>query len=229
MHPFFMDPAEVERRQAAHNSATHDVNRLWDELTEDQLRAVEFMLDGIATDDQPVRIASYFAGRVSAFMQQRFRICSACGRDHDADLADLATDECPTCGSKDPRMHPATQAEGEVTHICPDPYHKPGEVKLPHHVKIRRRLDESPEVVDKTLAEPDKSYTVIGSIGALQPWEQVLCDDYGIDDLRDEDTNQLRGFICLNCKRGYPTIEERLNFEPKTDGCVGCHLKAAHG
>lgn len=30
---------------------------------------------------------------------------------------------CPTCGSPEPRKHPATQSEGEVTHICSDPFH----------------------------------------------------------------------------------------------------------
>lgn len=32
---------------------------------------------------------------------------------------------CPTCQAPEPRLHPATQAEGEVTHLCPDPFHTP--------------------------------------------------------------------------------------------------------
>ncbi len=32
---------------------------------------------------------------------------------------------CPTCGSHDPRFHPATQAEGEVIARCPDTFHQP--------------------------------------------------------------------------------------------------------
>lgn len=31
--------------------------------------------------------------------------------------------ECPTCESPDPRMHPAISGGGEVTNICPDPFH----------------------------------------------------------------------------------------------------------
>lgn len=31
---------------------------------------------------------------------------------------------CPTCESPEPRLHPATQAEGEVMEICPDPFHE---------------------------------------------------------------------------------------------------------
>lgn len=30
---------------------------------------------------------------------------------------------CPTCGSPEPRSHPAVSGGGEVTHICPDPFH----------------------------------------------------------------------------------------------------------
>jgi hypothetical protein len=30
---------------------------------------------------------------------------------------------CPTCDSPSPALHPATQSEGEVTHICSDTFH----------------------------------------------------------------------------------------------------------
>jgi hypothetical protein len=32
---------------------------------------------------------------------------------------------CRTCGSRDPRLHPATQAGGEVMSICSDGFHTP--------------------------------------------------------------------------------------------------------
>lgn len=38
---------------------------------------------------------------------------------------------CPTCGSREPRLHPATQAGGEVIRICPDPYHTIAEPDAP--------------------------------------------------------------------------------------------------
>lgn len=36
----------------------------------------------------------------------------------------LDPDRCPSCGSPEPHLHPATQAEGEVTRICPSSWHE---------------------------------------------------------------------------------------------------------
>ncbi len=30
---------------------------------------------------------------------------------------------CPACGSPEPLLHPAVSGGGEVTSLCPDPYH----------------------------------------------------------------------------------------------------------
>jgi flavin-dependent thymidylate synthase len=40
----------------------------------------------------------------------------------------MGSEECPTCGSHAPNMHPAIQSEGEVTHFCPDPWHNAGKM-----------------------------------------------------------------------------------------------------
>jgi hypothetical protein len=31
--------------------------------------------------------------------------------------------ECPSCGSPEPRLHPALAPDGEVTRICDDKFH----------------------------------------------------------------------------------------------------------
>lgn len=36
---------------------------------------------------------------------------------------------CPTCESRQPSMHPAAGDGGEVTSLCPDPFHATGELK----------------------------------------------------------------------------------------------------
>jgi hypothetical protein len=50
--------------------------------------------------------------------------------DHEEDGTEItwpaapsAHTRCPSCDAPEPRLHPATQAEGEVAVICPDPYH----------------------------------------------------------------------------------------------------------
>ena len=58
--------------------------------------------------------------------------------------------------------------------------------------------------------------------------EQIAqMEEYNLDDLRDEITLQLIGFICKNCGLRYPSIKDRM-LRP-VDACHGCHLKSAHG
>lgn len=47
--------------------------------------------------------------------------------------------KCPTCESPSPRLHPATQAEGEVIAICPDDFHLDGEL---WHLPVEAQTDE---------------------------------------------------------------------------------------
>jgi len=51
--------------------------------------------------------------------------------------------------------------------------------------------------------------------------------EYNLDDVRDIDTHELYGFICLNCGQRYPTIEDRMKRRP--DECSGCFQKAKWG
>ena len=52
-------------------------------------------------------------------------------------------------------------------------------------------------------------------------------EEYNLDDVRDIDTHELYGFICLNCGMRYLTIEARM--EQPVDGCQGCFHKAKWG
>lgn len=51
--------------------------------------------------------------------------------------------------------------------------------------------------------------------------------EYNLDDVRDIDTHELLGFICLNCGMRYLTIESRMDNAP--DSCPGCFHKAKWG
>ena len=61
--------------------------------------------------------------------------------------------------------------------------------------------------------------------------EQMI--EYHLDDVRDEDTHQILGFICTgvngqgSCGMRYPSIEDRMLRAP--DKCSGCEQKSAWG
>ena len=59
-------------------------------------------------------------------------------------------------------------------------------------------------------------------------------EEYHLDDLREEGTNELLGFICTGikgwdkpCGVRYPSIEDRMLRDPES--CSGCHQRMMHG
>lgn len=68
----------------------------------------------------------------------------------------------------------------------------------------------------------------------LSDEERSLADKYHLDDLRNEDTGELMGFVCtgINGMKGpcgviYPSIEDRMLREP--EHCSGCFSRMAQG
>lgn len=182
---FFMDPDEMDRHQQAHTVAAHDVKRFFDELTEEQLRVLGMILDGIAVADNPTRIAGHLGGRVLAMRQLKFGICPACNENHDRDLENIAHEGTP---------------------------------ETPLHVDARRRA-----------AGNEVKFLEIGDTGSLSPAERALMKEYNIDDLREEETMRLVGFVCLECGMRYSTIQDRMMKPPGVEGCSGCIQKAKFG
>lgn len=71
---------------------------------------------------------------------------------------------------------------------------------------------------DKPLSTADLGFTD----------EQLAnMEKYNLDDVRDEVTLELLGFICKGCGLRYVSIEDRMLRAP--DACHGCYLKSAHG
>lgn len=177
-----MPEEDADRHRQAHDVAAHEVNRLLEELTEDQLRALSFMIDGIAVAQEPRHIASYMAGKITMTQQHRFNICAACGHNHEKEL--LGDD----------------------------------------HQSI-----EPPAEEDDHESVPDGQFTELGSVLPLAPFEGQLMEQYGLDDLRDESTGELLGFICLNCNQRYATIQDRMVNPPGVEHCSGCVQKTKWG
>ena len=90
---------------------------------------------------------------------------------------------------------------------------------------------EQPEEQPLPLAE--LSQDALEKLSEATDGEMLTATDranmatYNLDDLRDEDTHELLGFICLNCGMRYPSIEDRMRRAP--DECSGCFMKSAHG
>lgn len=56
-------------------------------------------------------------------------------------------ENCPTCDSPAPHLHPAIQAEGEV-HVCPDGFHKQDTPENYRHLErgaVEAEVDRGPE------------------------------------------------------------------------------------
>lgn len=82
-----------------------------------------------------------------------------------------------------------------------------------------------------SLREGDKTLfnvpTDEGGLSELTVEQFRQMEEYNLDDVRDENTLKLLGFICKNCGLRYVSIEDRMLKRP--DDCHGCQIKSAHG
>lgn len=62
----------------------------------------------------------------------------------------------------------------------------------------------------------------------LTPEDFKNMKEYGLDDLRDKDLKIL-GFVCVNCRMPYVSIEDRMKQPPGPEGCSGCRQMAKFG
>jgi hypothetical protein len=90
-----------------------------------------------------------------------------------------------------------------------------------------------PPVESKSVPGPDEPMLPLFNADFTQQEKRDM-ETYHLDDLRDEETNELLGFICtgiLNHQTGcgmvYPSIEDRKINSP--DYCSGCFIQSAHG
>jgi hypothetical protein len=88
----FMSPEDMEHHRQLHKAAAHEINTLMNTLSEGDLRVLGQILDGIVMSDEPLKLAAYMGGRVTAVMEYRFGECSACGEKHDDELKELVED-----------------------------------------------------------------------------------------------------------------------------------------
>lgn len=182
---FFMgSPEDAERHRAIHENARHEANRLFFELSDDQLRILEMIFTAISNSND-TSLAAWNAGRIEAIRELKFGVCGGCGRNHSEDAANLAESEDD----------------------------KP---ETPAFVDARRKAEES-------------QTTPIGATTELTDAEKVRMAEYDLDDLREEGTFRLLGFVCLNCGMTYVSIDDRMLKSPGKEGCGGCIQKEKWG
>lgn len=189
--------------------------------------AIENFLDGLSAEDMALLrnifgsmrcdergwIAAYYEGVLGTMLKMKFGVCAHCGVDHDAeDLAAHASADSDAAESSD-----SSDASDETILAEQSDNGTPS-------------LFEEPDAFSSAPLPDvyvDTNRELIGQKGLLPVGIIEKMSEYNLDDLRDQDTGQILGFICLNCGMKYGSLDDRMLKAP--DDCSGCHQKAAWG
>lgn len=95
---------------------------------------------------------------------------------------------------------------------------------------------DSPETPDQPIEELKNTGLVyVNTYRDLTEADLLHMEQYGIDDVRADGSDpaypegKLLGFICINCKMQYVSIEDRMQESSGAEGCSGCRQKAKWG
>lgn len=214
-----------DHMRQSNEAAKHQVGRMIQEVGEDHLVALGYLLGGISAGGGK-SLATYFHGVVVASLESRFNICAACGANHDEKLKEMTT--CPGGSQcKCPRGENGQLACESARGASPDAQSLEEESSKFLEFFLGGSIPQAaPGSTEPPAEVPDLK---IGETGMLSPQQIEQMAAYGLDDLRDEDTNALVGFICLNCKTHVQTIEDRMREVPGVAGCSGCIQKEKWG
>lgn len=130
-----------------------------------------------------------------------------------ATIRDFKFSICAACGAN--HDEEAKKLIEEETSTAEDT------VEVPEHVQARRKVDAQ--------AENTEDWTLIGSSEQLKDWEVARMKEFNLDDLREEASFQLAGFVCLGCGMNYRSIADRMLRETGPEGCTGCIHKMKWG
>lgn len=137
-------------------------------------------------------------------------------------------------------LHMLSSSEAEAPRVAAY-YHGLGTASLEARFGVCTACDSNPCAHDQAIqgllppvaapgsTEPPRGIpdVKVGESGMLLVDQQMKMLDYNLDDLREEGTNKLLGFVCNGCGMRYPSIEDRMLKQP--DDCSGCHQKAKFG
>lgn len=202
MSDFFSIPEEVQQKLREHyerhemmkEEFRHSFQRIFEELSEDQLRTIRTMLSVISDQDDS-HLAAEWLGMASWALKTRFNICVTCGINHDEELAEP------------PEQKEAAQYFETVN---------------------------DPTLAKVLIIQADSADQPLPSFYEPSEDERKLMEQYHLDDLRVEGTNEFLGFVCTGikgwdkpCGMRYSTIQDRMLRDPES--CSGCHQRMMHG
>lgn len=127
---------------------------------------------------------------------------------------------CPSCGvdhDKEAANFEPAPAEDTEANMADDLI---GEYRQ----KAAEKADEEPPT--------DKLQSMLPTFDLTEE-DLANMEKYHLDDMRDQDTHQILGFLCTGvgnqgaCGMIYPSIEDRMMRDPET--CTGCQQRAAWG
>lgn len=198
------DPEEIERAQREahlrHDVVRHEVRKLFAELPEDQLKALNVLLHVLADGgDTSANTASYYHGLATVFLETRFGTCTACSQ------------------------NPCTREQAldhALKGLLPDTPPMPTDAAIPTPRVAAEGSTEPP------VDAPDLK---IGETGLFSISQVEAMVKFDLEDVRELETNKLLGFECMNCKMQYQTIEDRAKEPPGVRGCSGCQQKVKFG
>jgi hypothetical protein len=146
-------------------------------------------------DDTTGRLASYYEGIASQTLVLKHNRCGGCGG-------------------------PAHESAEDLLKSHDDDKEEPDHFSEPHPSGTESFFDK-PDGAD--VLHPEQEH--IGHTGALHPDTIKKMEQLNLDDLREEETNRILGFVCKGCGLKYASIHDRS----LRDTCHGCEHKSAWG
>lgn len=204
------------RHEMESQSIRHQILNLFNELEQDHLFILRVILSSLASapGKQSSLMASYYEGIASAKLDSRFDVCPGCGENHDERMMDEL---------KFAQGDGVKKIEVETTHGVDGPIE--GLDLQRTALQFGTTMHEQLELFPEKAATPDPR-TVPETLSGD---DQELMEQYNLDDLRDEDTHKLLGFVCLGCGKNYQSIQDRMLRQPGIEGCDGCINKQKWG
>jgi hypothetical protein len=202
------------------------IQEFLDSLSPENMAILRSIIHEFVNDPEG-RLAAYYEGICVSILRVKHNRCTGCGKEvHDSPEA-LLREHGVTSG-------PSESADSNSSNVpksganSSDPSEKiiltePGPMNTISIFSLPNPFSSEP------LPEVyvDETSELIGQKGLLSHQLLEKMEEYNLDDLRDEDTGAILGFICTKCGMKYGSIADRMLRAPSD--CHGCQVKSAWG